>query len=289
MGAELLGALERVLGVEPRSCSSCAGGDINQAYRVELRDGRSIFVKTQPGAPEGFFASEARGLAWLAEAHALPVPEVIAVQDAPEVPLLALAWIDTSQGSMRPDREALGRGLARLHRQGAEAFGGSEDGFIGSIPQSNRPHPTWRSFYAVERLEPLLRQARNRDLLSHEQARAASRLIDALDRWLGPEEAPSRLHGDLWSGNVLFDGAGRPWLIDPAAYAGHREMDLAMLALFGGLDERILSAYEEEYPLAPGRLERMPLHQLYPLLVHVLLFGRGYVGQVDTIVRRYLG
>ncbi|MFK7990608.1 MAG: fructosamine kinase family protein [Sandaracinaceae bacterium] len=250
-----------------------AGGDVNEAWKVRLEDGRTVFVKTQPGAADSVFAREAEGLRWLGEAGSLRVPEVLAVGPT----FLALAFVRSARPA--PDHaEQLGRGLAALHRSGAAAFGGEHDNFIGRLPQDNTPEVDWATFYRERRLRPLV--ARAGDLLPAGALRRFEVLYTRLDELVGPTEPPARLHGDLWGGNAMVDDAGAPVLIDPAVYGGHREMDLAMMRLFGGFDERVFAAYREAWPLASGAGERVPLYQLYPQLVHVCMFGRGYVSGV---------
>jgi len=264
------------LGSEVAELTPLAGGDINDAYRARLADGRRVFVKTRRDAPEAMFPREAEGLAGPAEAGALRVPEVLAVGPR----FLALELIES--GPRAPDHyERLGRGLAALHRHGASAFGGEHDNFIGNLPQDNRTEPTWARFYGRRRLEPQLRMAVDGGRASAAMRRGLERLLPRLEALVGPEEPPARLHGDLWGGNRHVGERGEPVLIDPAVYGGHREVDLAMMRLFGGFSERVFAAYEEAWPLAPGARERVPLYQLYPLLVHVNLFGGGYVASVE--------
>ncbi len=260
-----------------------AGGDLNDAYAVELADGRQLFVKTRAGAPAEEYATEAAGLRWLAEPGALRVPEVVAVGET----FLALAWV---QAGGAHDAEELGRGLALVHRAGAPGFGGPQRMRLGPVVLPNEPMPSWAAFYATRRLLPLVGAARDRGALDGAGAAAVEAVCARMDELVGPPEPPARLHGDLWSGNVLADTDGHPWLIDPAAYGGHREVDLAMLALFGGgLGARGLAAYEEVAPLAASWRDRVELWQLFPLLVHAVLFGGGYGASAARIARRYGG
>jgi fructosamine-3-kinase len=178
----------------------------------------------------------------------------------------------------------LGRGLARLHRDAPERFGLDHDGWLATLPQSNRSHAAWPSFYAEERLLPLTERAAARGLLSTRLRDRLAALRDGMERRVGPPEPPARLHGDLWSGNVLSDERGHPCLIDPAVYGGHREVDLAMMRLFGGFSRAVFDAYAAEAPLAPGWERRVPLYQVWPLLAHVCLFGRSYVGRLAESV-----
>ncbi|HEX2085618.1 MAG TPA: fructosamine kinase family protein [Solirubrobacteraceae bacterium] len=249
-----------------------AGGDINEAYRATLDDGRDVFVKTRAGAAPGEYATEAAALRWLAEPGALGVPEVVEAADG----FLALEWIDEG-GAL--DEEALGRGLALLHAAGAERVGHVPlpPLRIGRLLLPGDPAPDWPTFYAERRLLPLAGRFPS-----------VHRLCERIHDLAGPEEPPARLHGDLWSGNVMAS-AGRPYVIDPAAYGGHREVDLAMLRLFGSPGPRFLAAYEDVAPLAPGHEDRVELYQLFPLLVHAELFGGGYAASVERVARRYAG
>jgi fructosamine-3-kinase len=193
--------------------------------------------------------------------------------------------------SGRPQRdfdECLGRGLAQLHRAGAPAFGLERDNFIGSLPQRNRAHAGWAEFFWLERLEPQLARAVATGRASSRLRSGLERLASKLTQLVGPAEPAARLHGDLWSGNLHVDEDGAPCLIDPAVYGGHREVDLAMMRLFGGFGESVFRAYQEAWPLAPGHAERVALYQLYPLLVHVNLFGGGYVESVERSLARYV-
>jgi fructosamine-3-kinase len=322
VSAALAAALSDALGQPVTRLAPVAGGDLNDAYAATLSDGARVFVKTSADpAATGSFAAEADGLRWLAAAGALPVPEVLAVADAPaasppvagppvaspraagppppppsppssglpaaEPRFLALGWIDAGPSTPAAE-EALGRGLAALHAAGAPAFGGPADSLrIGPLTLPNEPAPDWASFYATRRLEPLARRAHDRGALPPDAAQLVDRLTARLPQLAGPPEPPARVHGDLWSGNVLVDRAGRPWLIDPAAHGGHRELDLAMLRLFGGPSERCFAAYEELAPLAPGAPERVALWQLAPLLLHAALFGPGWGERATSILRRY--
>jgi len=275
-------ALERALGASVERMASVGGGDINDAYQARLGDGRTVFVKTNERADPTMFPAEARGLSYLAEAKALRVPEVLAVSEGrPSSPsFLALEWLDAAP-RMRAFDDVLGQGLAALHRFGASSFGLSYDNFIGRLPQSNRAHATWAAFYGEERLLRELRRATDSGVASAKMRRGIERLVTSLTERVGPPEPPSRLHGDLWGGNLHVDEEGAPVLIDPAVYGGHREIDLAMMQLFGGFSARCFAAYDEAFPLAPGHEDRVPLYQLYPLLVHVNLFGGSYVSSVE--------
>jgi fructosamine-3-kinase len=254
------------------------GQHLWQHYRGSLAGGREIFVKHTERWPPDPLSSEAHGLQWIAEANAVPTPGVLGCDHG----TLVLTWVPPSSPTPTA-AERFGRALARLHTAGAPGFGAPWEGFIASLPLDNTlvtGVDAWPQWYAGRRLLPFLRRAADAGTLGRDGIRAVETVIDRIGALAGPAEPPSRIHGDCWSGNVLWsDGQG--WLIDPAAHGGHRETDLAMLALFGApyLD-RILAAYTEASPLAEGWRSRVPLHQLHPLLVHVCLFGASYASSV---------
>lgn len=277
------------LGSPVARSTPAAGGDINQAFHVWLQDGRELFVKTQSAALPGLFRDEARGLAWLAEANALRVPEVLLATEADDEgpACLVLAWIERGTRA-RDYAEQLGTGLARLHRTAAACFGHEHDNYLATLRQDNTPDERWGIFYAERRIAPLIRRAAERGELPQALQRRLERLLVRIPDLVGDEEPPARLHGDLWSGNVLCDESGAPVLIDPAVYGGHREIDLAMMRLFGGFSEAVFAAYDATWPLSPGHAERVPLYQLYPLLAHVNLFGSAYLSQVSHCIARWV-
>jgi fructosamine-3-kinase len=265
--------LEGALGAIARA-DTIAGGDINHAWRIELRDRRRVFVKTHGEPPPGMYAAEADGLAWLADGP-LRVPGVLAVGET----FLALEWLDL--GARRRDGrfdEHLGRGLAELHGLGAPSLGLARGNYLATLPQDNAAADDMPAFWVERRLRPtiarLYTERVDRALIARLE-RQLDRLAARPDRF-GPPEPVARLHGDLWWGNVgACDGV--PVIFDPAVYGGHREIDLAMLALFGGLPETLVAAYDEVRPLAPGWRDRVGLWQLYPLAAHAVLFGGSYL------------
>jgi fructosamine-3-kinase len=262
---------ESLLDVAVVSTTSVAGGDICTTTRLRLTDGRSAVIKTRPQAPPHFFTTEADGLRRLRAAGGVAVPEVLAANDE----CIILDWIEPAKASTDL-AEGFGRGLAALHRSGAGGFGADQDGYIGLAPLPNRPLPTWEEFYASRRVMPYVKAAVDRDSLSLEQATTIERAMKQLPSLTADPEPPALLHGDLWSGNLVWSADG-VHLVDPAAHGGHRETDLAMLALFGAPHlQRILDAYDEAAPLQDGWVERVPLHQLHPLLVHAVMFGGAY-------------
>jgi len=277
--------VEELLGSSVIATAPVAGGEISTTTRVRLSNGMTALVKTHHQAAEGFFDAEARGLTWLAEARrdgGVAVPEVLAHDHE----CLVLRWVEPGKNTVDAATN-LGQSLARTHRFGADAFGADDDGFIGRLPLPNRTAPSWPEFYATRRILPYLKLARDRGAATEEDGAAVEGVLRRLGDLI-PEEPPARLHGDLWNGNVLWglDGACR--VIDPAAYGGHREVDLAMLALFGLPHlHRVLDAYDEEHPLADGWRDRFGIHQLFPLLVHACHFGGGYGARAAETARAF--
>ncbi|MFJ5265107.1 fructosamine kinase family protein [Streptomyces sp. NPDC088387] len=255
---------------------------------VALRNGHVVMAKR--GENPGAVRAEAAGLRWLADAGTVRVPTVYGHDRHWLVTEHVATGAPTAEAAVR-----LGQELAALHAAGAPAFGapppdGPADAYIGLAPMRNHPADDWPEWYARDRVLPYLRQAVDQGALTPAEAATVDRVCDRLPALAGPSEPPARLHGDLWNGNVLWGADGRAWLIDPAAHGGHRETDLAMLRLFGcpRLHD-IEHGYRQTAPLADGWRERVPLHQLFPLLVHVVLFGRGYVDRTLAAARAALG
>jgi fructosamine-3-kinase len=276
--ADIAQIVATVLDDEVTALTPLGGGDVADSYRVSLADGSTVFAKTKADAVPGFFTTEAAGLTWLREADTVVVPEVLAVSDDP--PVLVQEWIEPGY-PVGTTEEDLGRDLARLHLAGAPCFGRVDRRSTGSRGLPNEPSDTWADFYAEQRLLVLARLARDGNALP---SRAIADLEDVAGRvedLAGPVEVPARLHGDLWAGNRLVGRGGVSWLIDPATFGGHREFDLAMMRLFGGFGHDCFAAYDEFYPLAEGWVERIPLFQLAPLVVHSIKFGGGYVAATE--------
>lgn len=282
MDADLAERVEPLVGSEVIAGVRLSGGDVSDAFRVELGDSRTVFVKTHGFPPPHFFDTEAIGLGWLRTAVAadglLSVPEVLAVCDD----LIVLDWIADATAHPGGASDAdLGRGLALVHRQSWPSFGREDRRTTGSRALPNEPCSTWAEFFASQRLFPLARLAGDSGALSGRSVGRLEAVASSLDRLAGSDEPASLLHGDLWAGNRLVDASGRNWLIDPAAHGGHREFDLAMMRLFAGFGEACFDAYDDEFPLADGWVDRVPLHQLAPLVVHAIKFGGGYASEVD--------
>ncbi|MGW4244657.1 fructosamine kinase family protein [Nocardia sp. NPDC004722] len=244
-------------------------------HRAETADGRELFVKAlTDGDHSSVLTAEAAGLRWLATAHPDLIPPVLAADPH----MLVLPWQSTTAAGPTA-AEHLGRALAALHTDALDTYGAPWPGYIATLPLDNTPHTgDWPTWYARYRLTPYLPAAA--PVLGPDGIRLLHRVIDRIDTLAGPPEPPARLHGDLWSGNILWTDH-HALLIDPAAHGGHRETDLAMLALFGAPHlDRVLAAYQEIAPLNSGWRQRIPLHQLHPLLVHVVLFGGSYRGML---------
>lgn len=278
------------------SARPVGGGCINQGTALRTTRGH-FFLKWNRQADHRFFRVEAEGLEALAAPGTVRVPSVVAASGPGDgVAWLLLEWIE----ERRPGRAGwvgLGRELAALHRHAGQGrpgarFGWSGNNLIGSLPQPNGWSDDWAGFWAERRIRPLARELRARGALSEAQTNIVEAVAERAGELLGPAataDGPSLLHGDLWSGNVLFDRDGTPVLIDPAVYVGHREVDLAMADLFGGFSRAFREAYDDAWPLQPGYLRRRPAYQLYPLLVHARLFGGGYAAAAAAAARAALG
>lgn len=277
----------KLLGTPIEAAFHMSGGDINEARRLETAKGR-FFLKMNPaGHAHHIFKAESEGLQLLAQTRTLRIPQVIGhSQPNDATGFLLMEFIEP--GAQRPDFwQRFGEGLAMLHRTTQANFGLDTDNFIGSLPQSNRKHNNWLEFYIEERLLPQIQLAETQHHFSTSDHENFDQLFKKLPQIL-PEEPPTLIHGDLWNGNFLTDEHGAPVLIDPAVCFASREMDIAMSKLFGGFDREFYQVYQEHYPFLPGWEERIDLYQLYYLLVHVNLFGGGYVQSVRQVVRGFL-
>ncbi len=281
----IAGRVEALLGAAVVATTAVAGGDVCSATRVKLSDGRNAFVKTRSHAPTDFFAVEAAGLRWLAEAEGgVSVPEVLAYSDD----CLVLSWVESGRPSA-DIVEGFARRLAVTHASGAEQFGGPTSGYIGAAAMANTPSDEWPEFFASRRVLPYLQAARDRGAIGAGDCTSVEKVMADIDSYAGPPEPPSRIHGDLWSGNVVWSSSGQGVLVDPAAHGGHRESDLAMLTLFGAPHlSRLIDAYDEASPLSEGWRSRVPLHQLHPLLVHAAVFGGSYGARAGEAARSLL-
>lgn len=292
----VLTGVGRATGLRPSEIldtRTVGGGCINSAAVLRTHD-VTFFLKWSASAGEGFFRAEAESLSALAAAGPVRTPAVVAYcDDRAEVPWLLLEWIEEGRPGTNSWQD-LGRRLASLHRDRSdeERFGWAHDNVIGSLPQPNGWSANWGEFWAENRVRPMARELRDAGAIRSRQAavfdRFADRAGDLVDA-AATADGPSLLHGDLWSGNVLFAADGEPVLIDPAVYVGHREVDLAMCRLFGGFPRAFYHAYAETWPLQSGHEHRLTAYHLYPLLVHARLFGGGYVAAAVKAAERALG
>lgn len=281
-------------GIFPVGTERVFGGDINEAYHLTLSDGRHIFLKANERKDVSFFEAEARGLEAISATGAVGTPSVLGYGIHAGKPGNSFLLLEFLRGGRRmPDYwETLGHQLADMHRAGTEdyvnggKYGFLRDNYIGGSRQLNTPHASWISFFRDCRLEPQFRHAAR--YFNDGDFRKITRLLDHMEDFLAEPEYPSFLHGDLWAGNVMTGNDGRAWLIDPAAYVGHAEADIAMTELFGGFPAAFYDAYREAGLLPRDYKERRGLYNLYHLLNHLNLFGGGYLSSVRQTLGRYV-
>lgn len=282
LNQKLIDRIEEILGTKLSSVIPVPGGDINHAYKLTAGT-ESYFMKTNSASHyPGMFRKEASGLAMLREVNALHIPQVIAEGEADEWAFLLFEFIHS--GSRNPHYwRDMGNGLATIHRVSSATFGLDEDNYIGTLPQSNRQHQLWSDFFVQERLNPLIKRAFDHHFIGKKLELRFDNFISHIADFF-PPEPPALLHGDLWTGNQIPDASGNPCLIDPAVYFGHREADIAMSRLFGHFSIEFYHAYEDAFPMQHGWEERMDFYNLYPLLVHLNLFGTSYLPLIEDIL-----
>ena len=265
---------------------SIGGGCINDCYKIKTSSG-NFFLKYNDAKryPE-MFEAEAKGLHILKKANEIYIPEVISYgeESASGGSFLILEYIES--GKKNNFFENFGKRLARQHKYSSEKFGLDHNNYIGSLPQSNKFHDNWNEFFILERLEKQIQLARNFNRIDHSTMKQFNNLFKHIEE-IFPNENPALLHGDLWSGNYLTTPDGAPCVIDPAVYYGHREMDIGMTKLFGGFSPEFYDSYNEHYPLEKGWQQRIDVANLYPLMVHVNLFGGSYLMQVQSVLKRF--
>ena len=285
-------ALERALGrprVTVTSAATVSGGCIHEARRLTTSAGE-FFAKWSADCPRDIFIREAQGLEALRSAASeIAIPRVIAASEpaGQDPAFLVIEYLEPDGRGLLPDDEKLGRGLAAIHRVSAESFGFDAPTYCGLTRQDNRWRQSWADFYRAQRLQPLIDTLARERALPAADRRLYERLMTRLPEFL-PVVPPSLIHGDLWSGNVVFSAKG-PALVDPACAFADREMEFGITTLFGGLSSRAFRAYEEVWPLAEGWRDRNPLYQLYHLLNHAVLFGGRYAEDARAIATRYAG
>lgn len=267
-----------------KSASLVAAGNHNQGIRLETSAG-IFFLKLNFDHERNILAKEAEGLQKLRKSTFLKIPETFGHGRIEDYNYLLSEFIPSSRQQL-DYWENLGLGLAQLHLNTAKKFGLETDNYIASLIQKNHQFDNWLDFFIEQRLEPMLGMAYFDRLIPLDFLKKFQKIYSKLDS-IFPKEKPVLLHGDLWSGNVICDGEGQPCLIDPAVYFGHREMDLAFSRLFGGFDSRFYDAYDSIVPLEPDFESRMGIYNLYPLLVHLNLFGTAYLPGIEKILKRF--
>jgi fructosamine-3-kinase len=260
------------------------GGSINDTKAVKTSAG-NFFVKINSASRyPSMFEKEAKGLVILKKTQEVNVPAVIGYGNQNDDAFLVLNLIESAKQKKNFWKD-FGSKLAALHKHSNSYFGLDHGNYIGSLPQQNCKHDNWEDFFREERLEPQIAMAYNSGSIDRTIVKMFNRFFVKLEN-IFPHEQPALLHGDLWGGNYMVDENGEAVIIDPAVYYGHREMDLAMSQLFGGFDKMFYESYNEKYPLEPGWKERLDYCNLYPLLVHVNLFGGGYAASVKSILKK---
>lgn len=261
------------------------GGSINETFRVSL-GAQALFCKHNSATKfPHLFAKEKQGLDFLAQQDVIKTPAVIGCLEAGAEQVLLLEWIEEGQRT-HTFWTTFGEQLVALHRVTSEHYGFPDDNYMGSVPQANNLHSDWIAFFAAERLAPMMRRCEEKTLLQNLHLHQFETIRKKLGVIFEPEK-PSLLHGDLWSGNFLCNALSEPVLIDPAVYFGHRSMDLAMTTLFGGFDQSFYEAYQFHFPFPANYKEQWAICNLYPLLIHLYLFGSRYLPQIERTLKQF--
>lgn len=267
---------------------SVGGGSINQTVKLTFSNTHTLFCKINSAATfPHLFLKERHGLEALRKTGTIKTPEVMAYAVLDSYQILLLEWIE-SRGKSASFFSRFGEQLAALHRITSDRFGWEEDNYMGSVPQQNKAYATWSDFFIQQRLKPLVEQCTSKNLLSSSDHELFEKLYQHIPQLFDDGEKPALLHGDLWSGNYMCSSNGEPVLIDPAVYYGHRSMDIAMTMLFGGFDKSFYESYQYHFPLPANYKEQIEICNLYPLLIHLLLFGRGYLTSIQQTLRGFL-
>ncbi len=277
--SEIYGKVDKI------EASPVSGGSINEAFKIEIPAGKFFLKYNDAGLYPGMFEKEAAGLKLLGNAGEIEVPEVLHTGEAGKYAYLLLSYIESARET-DIFWEDFGKRLAGLHSHKAERFGLDHDNYMGSLYQHNEFRDEWVEFFVEERLERQVKLARENGKIGRQDVSAFERLYARLAE-IFPEAKPSLVHGDLWSGNFMAGSSGQACLIDPAAYFGHPEVDIAMSTLFGGFSAKFYDVYTNHNPLEKGWRQRLDYYNLYPLMVHVNLFGGGYLGSVQQILRKF--
>ena len=261
--------------------TSLSGGDINDVFLLNTTEGKKVVKVNSATKFPGMFEAEMAGMKALKAAEAIDVPQMIGVYTENDYSCLLMEHRETGSRSSN-FWTVFGKQMADLHKNTQPKFGFSEDNYIGSLPQQNNEHENIVDFYIEERLEPQFKLAKEQAYDLGDTKKFYSELYNLI-----PQEKSALIHGDLWNGNYLVNAEGSPCLIDPAVAYAPREMDLSMMKIFGGFDSDLFNTYFEEFPVEKGFDDRVPIWQLYYLLVHLNLFGTGYLGSCKNIVDRF--
>lgn len=264
-----------------------SGGSINKCFRVQTSH-KSYFLKQHQknNNLSHFFNAEMNGLKEIESKKKIRIPKVYGLYENDQYEFLLIEFIEKSEPNIL-SWEKFGQQLAVLHQSTSSYFGHTNNNYIGTLKQINDQKETWSEFYILNRIAPLIRTAIDQGTLPQQVIQKTSALFKAIES-IFPTEAPSLLHGDLWSGNILFDTQKKPAIFDPSIYYGHREMDIGMSLLFGGFHDGFYNTYTDTFPLENGWKERVPMTQLYPLLVHLNLFGISYQADVLRVIDRFV-
>ncbi len=275
--------LELELKEKVNKLQRCSGGSINDVIECQTNNFHVALKINEAKKFPKMFDKEAKGLKLLSSTP-FRIPKILKQGTFQKWSYLILEFINDKGASY--SNKKLGENLAKMHSITSNHFGLESDNYIGSIPQQNSLKKSWLSFYIEMRLQPLVKICFDQNRLNKGDIRLFEKLYLELDKII-PKEVPALLHGDLWQGNIISDEYSEPTLIDPAVYYGHREMDLSMLLLFGSISEQTIETYNDIFPLEKNWKERTDIHQLYPLLVHLTLFGESYLKPIQVIVGKY--
>lgn len=276
---------ENGLSTEISEIRSISGGSINQAFLIRTLS-RPYFLKyNTSSAHPNMFSSEYKGLELMASAKTIRIPTPIHAYEGEEYSCIMMEYIE--QKNYAPNFwKHLAEDLAALHTHSSPSFGLDFHNYMGSLSQSNTQHSGFVDFFIAERLEPQIRLAHNSGYLNTKHLKQSEHLYQELES-IFPNEKPALVHGDLWSGNFMSDEEGNPVIMDPATYYGHREVDIAMTTMFGGFDAEFYQYYQQYLPMEKGWEQRLPFYNLYPILIHINLFGNSYVGSFERIIKQF--
>ena len=282
---QLQAVLSQKLQTSVLKIQTVGGGCINKTYKI-ITDNKEFFCKVNSASKfPHLFEKEKNGLELIQKHGVIKTPAIVdyAIMDNEQI--LILEWIEEGNSNTR-FWKIFGQHLASLHQISSEQFGLDEDNFMGSVPQINKKQKSWVVFFIENRLQPLIKLCTNEGLLTSQHRQQFEILYERLPQVFNNEN-PALLHGDLWSGNYMCSKEGMPLLIDPAAYFGHRSVDLAMTTLFGGFDKGFYEAYHYHFPFPDNYKEQWDICNLYPLLVHLFLFGKSYLSQIEQTLDRF--